>query len=677
MAQRASRKVRVWSRVGEKGGLWDEWATTLLSLYKNMHVRRVLCGLPAFFFAATLAHGRVIGGGSPFAPAFLCAAWGLERQGLPAALGCVFGTLLAGDAAGLLTCVLLTLTFYLLRFFRVRPNTLLCLLLCGVFQLVLPLIWAENLYDVLMASFSALSGVLLVPLFAGGLSVELGKRKYLCPEEKFGLLLLAAAALSGLRDLRFFGVSPVLSALAFLCAAAGFFGGAGTGALCGTICGLLCAVTLPSDPSLLPVYPMLGLLCGLPVTKNRLWVLPAALLTTLLSVSFNKTLLMLTHGIELAAAIAGVLFLNVRQRERITSYLNRESVSAAVPDRVSQAADRLRTFAGLYRRMAKAGGVGAGQLAAVGQALCNAAKELETPETPCPDLENCVREVLEQAGVFAESVEVLRKEQKIQAKITVLCGQKDGLCARELPRLVSRALSRPMRLTPLGICPVHGGCALLFSEEPLYRCMVGVASRSAGKVSGDTFSSSELPCDRLLLALSDGMGHGEEANAESRAAMELIETYLSAGFAPEDALPAVNDALLQNIAAEHFATMDVALLDRHSLCTQVLKVGSCPSYVRRGRELIVLSGEGLPLGILRSVKPSVTNLSLQDGDTLFLLTDGVCDALSGNEEALQKLLCALPLRDPETMAETLLSAVCEAGEPKDDMTAAVVRVSRR
>ncbi len=118
--------------------------------------------------------------------------------------------------------------------------------------------------------------------------------------------------------------------------------------------------------------------------------------------------------------------------------------------------------------------------------------------------------------------------------------------------------------------------------------------------------------------------------------------------------------------------MDVAILDKQTGCMDVMKVGSPPCYIRRGKELIALHGESLPLGILKKVKPSVTHITVQDGDALFFLTDGVCDALAGDETALQKQLVTLPLRDPEHTAQTLLAA---SGTVKDDMTAAVLRVS--
>ena len=53
---------------------------------------------------------------------------------------------------------------------------------------------------------------------------------------------------------------------------------------------------------------------------------------------------------------------------------------------------------------------------------------------------------------------------------------------------------------------------------------------------GDTGGSILLDDGRQLLMISDGMGSGEEAAAESSAAISLISRLLEAGFSQETAI---------------------------------------------------------------------------------------------------------------------------------------------
>ena len=176
----------------------------------------------------------------------------------------------------------------------------------------------------------------------------------------------------------------------------------------------------------------------------------------------------------------------------------------------------------------------------------------------------------------------------------------------------------------------------------------------------------ELPGGQYMLAISDGMGHGSKACDESRAAVELLEDYLAAGFEPGAAVMGVNDLLLKRERGEMFATMDLALVDLTRGQLRLLKIGAVQSYIKRGRELIALSGGALPMGIVEKVRPSVTQLKMQDGDALILLSDGVMDAVDGNEKWLTEEILAMDLRDAEGAARRLISHARAVGKHEDD-----------
>ena len=95
-------------------------------------------------------------------------------------------------------------------------------------------------------------------------------------------------------------------------------------------------------------------------------------------------------------------------------------------------------------------------------------------------------------------------------------------------------------------------------EEPL-KIRIGYASAAAQEVSGDMALSCELPDGRFALILSDGMGKGEQAAAESRRLVRRLRKNLKKGMAPAHAIKEVNRFMIR---PDRFATMDLALLDR-------------------------------------------------------------------------------------------------------------------
>ena len=93
--------------------------------------------------------------------------------------------------------------------------------------------------------------------------------------------------------------------------------------------------------------------------------------------------------------------------------------------------------------------------------------------------------------------------------------------------------------------------------------------------------------------------------------------------------------------------------------------------------MICVGGDALPMGIVERVKPSVTQLQLQDGDVLMMVSDGVVDAVGGEEGWLQAELMKADARAPEAASRKIMEAAKAVGRHRDDMTVCVVRVMER
>ena len=165
-------------------------------------------------------------------------------------------------------------------------------------------------------------------------------------------------------------------------------------------------------------------------------------------------------------------------------------------------------------------------------------------------------------------------------------------------------------------------------------------------VCGDETGELRMPSGKVVYAVSDGMGSGEEANRESRAAIDLLFDQFKLGVERELIYENVNRLLIAKGEKEIYATLDAASID-------------------------LLTGEALPCGIVDEARPYIRRIRLRQRDRLVFCTDGVYDLLGKDLEAELQRGSSAPL---ERMAEELMAAAKDRGQ-RDDMTVMVVEVA--
>ena len=231
----------------------------------------------------------------------------------------------------------------------------------------------------------------------------------------------------------------------------------------------------------------------------------------------------------------------------------------------------------------------------------------------------------------------------------------------------------------------------LFVEEPRFVVLSGSARavKENETVSGDNYSIIQSDRGWTTVLLSDGMGCGEQAGADSSQVLDMMEKMLEAGFETEMAVGLVNSALL---AAEdaagrrNMSTLDICSLNLYQGMCVFRKVGAAASFLKSNSYVEQISLPGLPLGILTAEEEEEVQGALHrsvsreliDNDYIVMMSDGVLDALqeSGYETAMIQYLEGMREQHPEEMARNLLQFVlrCSQGRVLDDMTVLVLGV---
>lgn len=224
---------------------------------------------------------------------------------------------------------------------------------------------------------------------------------------------------------------------------------------------------------------------------------------------------------------------------------------------------------------------------------------------------------------------------------------------------------------------------LYYVEESVFHTLTGVAKavKETEQISGDNYSFFERETGNLTVVLSDGMGSGDKACADSTMVVELIQKFLEAGFQLDMAIQMINNTLLTVGENANMSTLDVCSLDLFSGNCHFVKVGSACSYIKRQHLVERISSGNLPLGVFQ--KPDIESIgrTLMDGDYIIMVSDGILDALSQGigEDMLSEYIGDLAMENPGEIANAILRFCIHQcrGHIRDDMTVLVVGVWER
>lgn len=321
----------------------------------------------------------------------------------------------------------------------------------------------------------------------------------------------------------------------------------------------------------------------------------------------------------------------------------------------------------------------AGQLKSFAKMIQYTTRELDAGIFEDEHMEKRLKTRLKKAGIrMLSAVFYMTPQGKYEIHLTVKAMKGQSVSTRELVRLVGDSVGREM-MPGRGERPVIGEdyCTVACMEGARFHTLQGVARIGKGceKISGDTFLMTELPGGKQGIALSDGMGSGEDAFRESSMVVEMLEELLGAGFPVKTAVQMMNTALVIGREEVRFCTVDVTLFDLYEGACEFVKAGAAATFLKRQGEVEIIRSATLPIGVLQDIEIDTETRKLESGDYVIMVTDGVMDALPAGEQDV--LMCTFiqdtDILNPRELAHHILGRVLEwSGEvPLDDMTVLV------
>lgn len=289
------------------------------------------------------------------------------------------------------------------------------------------------------------------------------------------------------------------------------------------------------------------------------------------------------------------------------------------------------------------------------------------------DEENLISSALAKEGLLSSEIFLYGEGVHETVSLTL----DSNTSGKRVAGILSKALGVPLVLSEKIPLTSDRACFIL-KRKPCFDAAFGVAScpKEGETASGDTHSILKIDERRFIVALSDGMGSGEEAHNVSDHTLSLLESFYKAKMPSETVLGTVN-SLIAFSAEETFSCLDLAAVNLDTGIADVVKIGSPVGFVLSGETLQVLEGESLPMGALEAVHPAVLRVELKENDFLIFMSDGITTAFGSSSELCSYLSCMHPL-NPQSLAEEILKNALERyrGKAEDDMTVVAVKLTK-
>lgn len=164
---------------------------------------------------------------------------------------------------------------------------------------------------------------------------------------------------------------------------------------------------------------------------------------------------------------------------------------------------------------------------------------------------------------------------------------------------------------------------------------------AAREMAGDFYDVFKLPGDRWGIIVADVSDKGAPAAMYMAMTRGLIRSQIEINPNPADTLKEVNRHLNTYSNSGMFVSLFYAVLDIKKSVLIYASAGHDPPLLRRkSGEVELIKPTGPVLGVLDDIEMLYESISLSSGDTLFIHTDGMTDALNerGEEYGFDRLL---------------------------------------
>ena len=195
----------------------------------------------------------------------------------------------------------------------------------------------------------------------------------------------------------------------------------------------------------------------------------------------------------------------------------------------------------------------------------------------------------------------------------------------------------------------------------------------AQDVGGDFYDYFCLENDLLCTVIADVSGKGISAALFMASAITVVRQYAKLGYTPSEILFHTNNTLCSSNPEQMFLTLFVGIYNSRNGKFTYANAGHNPPYLISDRTRSLDDAEGTAIGFFEDEVYEERSIDLKEGDTVFLYTDGVNEAVSKDRKffGLGRLEQILEKKNQEQCVESVLNGVknfAQGALQSDDIT---------
>lgn len=187
----------------------------------------------------------------------------------------------------------------------------------------------------------------------------------------------------------------------------------------------------------------------------------------------------------------------------------------------------------------------------------------------------------------------------------------------------------------------------------------------AQRIGGDYYDIINLPDNRTLVALGDVSGSGMPAALLMSNLQAALRVSLGAQSDPEILVSMINNHICSTTDTERFATLFLGIVDPENQLIHYVNAGHNPPILfREDGSYEELAATGIPVGFVPDTPYEAMEISLSCGDRLLIVSDGIPEAFSADnemfgDERLIELIRSKGHVPAQTLVDEVLTAVDE------------------
>lgn len=324
--------------------------------------------------------------------------------------------------------------------------------------------------------------------------------------------------------------------------------------------------------------------------------------------------------------------------------------------------DRLWEF-----RICESRALMASQLSSIAKSLLEDSKAALSEISFSPEAEKRVNSVLSEEGFNTENVFLCRKKDG-ECSAEIILSSPD-IKTRDIENAVSKALNENYK------CVFRRDNLVHLSPLPIDKFVTAIAGKpkSGNHQSGDTATYCHLPGGRYMMLLSDGMGSGMAAGADSHAAAKIATDMLQSGFEPQTTAETINCALVLKSCETSFASVDMAIINTAAGMVDFYKMGAAPAFIKSGNQVKTIYATTLPAGSFAKSDIGHVSCPITHSDIIIMVSDGVANG--ENTAEIENIISGCTCTDAKSFANELLNySLHIENKNSDDITVMVTFV---